>query len=300
MTIAPHPGFMQRVTLALAVLLSASCVDKALAQEASPVRRLGAVLMGGGSFVSVDPFFGRGDLLRLAPGSELLSRDLSGYTYSTDDLLSGEGSFDLGISFFPCAKEARNGPELRVGVLFGNGPSLRASESRTTRSPYDTLTSSLTGERVLVDSVNTSEYELGYGAERFGLNGSLVWRRPGRWSLYGGAGLMGGVLMNARTTVSHRVDVRTDNGSSYPWNAGDDTFADVPVEEESFRNGTGWWFGAYVPLGLDWRAGTVSPFWSRVHFCYELRPQLVIQNIPELATATGGGMQALFLARIEL
>lgn len=270
------------------------------AQDATPVRRWGSVHIGGGGFVSVDPFFGRGDMGRFAFGSELLGRDLSDHTFTGERWVSGEGSFDLGISFFPCTKSGRNGPELRIGVIYGSGPSLGGTLSRTTHTPYDTLTSSQTGEQTVIDSVNSSEYRMRYSAERLGVNGSLVWRRPGRWSLYGGAGLMGGVLMNAHSTITHEVDAYTDGGSSYPRRGGDHEFDDVPEERESFSNGTGWWLGAYVPLGLDWRAATVSAFWSRVHFCYELRPQLIVQNIPELPSATGVGMQALFLARVEL
>lgn len=270
------------------------------AQEDAPVRRLGSVYIGGGGFVGVDPFFGRGDVKRFAPGSQLLDRDLADHTFNKDGWLSGEGSFDLAIGFFPCAKAERNGPELRLGVLYGSGPSLGGTFSRTTYTPYDTLTSAQTGEQFVIDSVNHSEYRVRYRAERLGLNGSLIWRRPGRWSLYGGAGIMGGVIMNAQTTVTHEVDTYTDGGSEPAWNNGDRRFQDTPEEQESFRNDTGWWLGAYVPLGLDWRAATVSTFWSRVHFCYELRPQLVMQCIPELPSATGAGMQAVFLARVEL
>lgn len=271
-----------------------------MAQDATPVRRSGSVHLGGGGFVSVDPFFGRADMARFAPGSELLSRDLSDHTFGKENWISGEGSFDMGISFFPCATTERQGPELRIGVLYGSGPSLGGTLSRTTRTPYDTLTSSQTGVRTVIDSVNQSEYRMRYSAERFGSNASLVWRRAGRWSLYGGAGVMGGVLMNARTTVIHEVEAYTDGGYSHPWSGGDHEFDDTLEEHETFRNATGWWFGAYVPLGLDWRVATVSPFWSRVHFCYELRPQIIVQNIPELTNATGVGMQALFLARVEL
>lgn len=270
------------------------------AQDAASVRRLGSVYIGGGGFAGADPFFGRGDLARFTPGSDLLGRDLTDHTFDKDGWLSGEGSFDLALGFFPCVKAGRNGPELRLGMIYGSGPSLGGRLSRTTYTPYDTLTSSQTGQQTVIDSVNRSEYRVRYASERLGLNGSLIWRRPGRWSLYGGAGIMGGVLMNAQTTVTHEVDVYTDGGYSYPWSNGDHDFDHVPEERESFRNGTGWWLGAYVPLGLDWRAATVSPFWSRVHFCYELRPQIIMQNIPELPTATGAGMQALFLARVEL
>lgn len=284
----------------MCLLISGWCTGVILAQDEGPASRLGSVHIGGGGFVSVAPFFGRGDFFRLAPGPFLQDRDLSDHVFRKGDWTGGEGSFDLAMGFYPCLGVDRDGPELRIGVLYGSGPSLKASLTRTVRTPYDTLTSAQTGQRILVDSVHRSEYRLRYSAERLGFNGSLVWRSNGRWSLYGGVGIMGGVLMNARTTVSHEAYAYSDGGTRYPWYSGDHRTGDASRERESFRNGTGWWFGAYIPLGLGWRVATVNTFWRRVHFCYELRPQILVQEVPELPSATGVGIQALFLARVEL
>lgn len=281
----------------VALLLSTSSVS---AQEEPAPSRLGSVQFGGGGFSHGQQLFVRGDLDALAPGSELLSRDLSGHVFRIDRSQDGESVVDLSIGLFPFAK-GRQGAELRLGVLYGNGPSFGAEFSRNVHTPYDTLTSSVTGEQFFLDSVNRSDYRIGYTAERFGLNGSLVWRRPGRWSLYGGAGIMGGLLVNARTVVSHVVEVSVDGTSDYTLGGEDQAFDEDRQEElESFRNGAGWWFGAYVPLGLDFRVATVSTFWNRIHLCYELRPQVVLQSIPELREATRFGLQALFLVRMDL
>lgn len=276
-------------------LAAASC-----AQETPAVRRLGSVYVGGGGSLGMDPFFSRSDIPSFTRGSKLLDRDLSDHVFFFDGPTMGEGIVDLAISVFPCGSADRVGPELRVGVIYGSGPSFGGVLTRTTYTPYDTLTSAQTGEQVFVDSVNRSVYLLEYKAERLGLHGSLIWRRQGRWSLYGGVGLMGGVIMNARSYVRHDVYAYTENDMSRPWGYANGAAYDEREETEAFRNDTGWWLGAELPLGLDWRAATVSPFWSRIHFCYEVRPQLTLQNIPELQPSTGVGVQALFVTRVEL
>jgi len=236
----------------------------------------------------------------ITSGSTLLAGGHVDHDYSNAGYEDATGLFDAGISFHPFRKSAGLGPELRVGFLYGGRSTLTGYLRRSTRTPYDTLTSSQTGETFYVDSVHSSTYLVEYSAERFGLSTSLVWRTKGRWSIYGGVGLAGGLLMNARTEVYHStydgVDDPNNNRPSdvyygrYSGNGG----------TETFRNGTGWWLSLNTPLGLDFQVARRSAFWSRVHLYDELRPQLLFQGTPELGTGTNFGVQSVFGVRLKL
>lgn len=241
------------------------------------------------------------DMGVLAPGSRLLDRDLSGHKFTNDRYESGTGSFEASIGLHPFKGSGARGPELRLGVIHAGLVNQSAVLQRTTRQPYDTLTSSQTGEQTFVDSVHRDQVLLDHSAERFGVNASLIWRTQGRWSLYGGVGLAGGPVLNARTQVRARVkggvepNEPTEGDAYYGFDGfwGND-------DVETFRNGTGWWVSTYLPLGLDFQLARTGTFFSRLHVYYELRPQMVFQGSPELGSSTAFGVQTLFGLRLKI
>lgn len=263
--------------------------------------RWGAVYVAGGAYlVAGQPLF-RGDLDKFAPGSVLLAQDLDDHTFSNDRFYSGSGSFEISLGLYPCLRQGHQGPELRVGVIYGGEVAQSAFLQRTIRTPYDTLTSSQTGEQVFIDSVHQSNYVVRRSAERFGLNASMIWRTQARWSFFGGAGLAGGLCMNALTSVEHDVIEGVDGpGVNYGTDHHSHTYYGTTVDEELFRNGTGGWLALYTPIGLDFQLARRSTFWNRLHLYYELRPQFMVQGSPELGTYTTLGMQSLFGARLKL
>lgn len=255
-------------------------------------------LAGGGFFAGNEALF-RQDVALLTPGSALLAGGLPDHDYDSDPYLEeGAGLFEAGIGLLPFRKADRNGPELRLGFLYAGRNQLSGYFSRTTRTPYDTLTSSQTGEVYYIDSVHRSTYAVEYSAERFGLNASLTWRTNGRWSIYGGVGLAGGLLMNARTDVYRSIFDSVDGPSPGP---GDGFYGRYNSgASESFRNGSGWWVSLYAPIGLDFRIARKGELWGRLYLYTELRPQLVFQGMPELGTGTSFGIQNILGLRFAL
>ncbi len=287
---------MNRYLALLLVGLLASAQAKAQAPDSSG---RGSVYIGGGAFYGGQGSLYRQDIALITPGSTLLAGGLADHDYSNGNYEDATGLFDAGISLMPFRKAGGTGPELRLGFLYGGRTGLNGYLQRTTRTPYDTLTSSQTGEVFYVDSVHRSTYAVDYSAERFGLNASLIWRTQGRWSVYGGIGLAGGLLMNARTEVYHSLYDSVD-GAAYGQGEGYANRTKSTGGSETYRNGTGWWVSQYAPIGIDFRIARQSPFWSRAHLFYELRPQLLFQGTPELGTDTSFGFQSVFGVRFTL
>ncbi len=276
-------------------------VTAAAIAQAPDSSRWGSVYVAGGAYLVADQPLFRGDLDKLTPGSTLLGQDLDDHTFTNDHYYTGTGSFEISLGLQPWKHQDREGPELRLGVTYGGGISQSAFLQRTVRTPYDTLTSSQTGEQVFVDSVHESKYWIHRTSERFGMNASMIWRTRARWSFFGGGGFAGGLSMNARTTVQHDVVEGIDGpGSNYESGHYSYGYSGNATNEELFRNGTGWWLALYTPIGLDFQLARRSTFWNRLHLYYELRPQIIVQNAPELSTYTDFGIQSLFGVRLKL
>lgn len=283
----------------LSLLLAAGLASAHVLAQAPDSSNWGAVYISGGGFYAGTSALYEQDIALITPGSTLLAGGLADHDYSDNTYENAAGMFDAGIGIHPFRKADRLGPELRIGFLYGGRSSVGGYFQRTTRTPFDTLTSSQTGEVFYVDSVHRSTYAVDYSAERFGLNASMIWRTKGRWSVYGGVGLAGGLLMNARTDV-HRSIYDNVDGPAYSQGDG---FYSSPFANggaESYRNGTGWWVSVNTPVGLDFQIARHSPFWSRTHLFFELRPQLVFQGTPELGTGTSFGLQTVFGVRFTL
>ncbi len=286
---------MKRILPLLFVSALASLHTLAQAPDSS---RWGSVYISGGAFYAGEQTLYRQDVALITSGSTLLAGGLADHDYDGDAYEEGSGLFEAGIGLYPFRKQGQAGPELRVGFLYGGRSTIEGVFFRSTTTPYDTLVSSGTGQVYYIDSVHRSTYGVRYSAERFGLSTSLTWRTKGRrWSVYGGVGLGGGVLLNARTEVSHSTQDLIEGGyfAQQDGRGRYGTYA-----SETFRNGTGWWCGLWTPVGLDFRIARRGDFWSRMHLYYELRPQLLFQGTPELGTHTGFGLQSVFGARFEL
>lgn len=207
-------------------------------------------------------------------------------------------SFVMSIGLLPFSKEDHLGPELRLGFIHAGWNERQATLQKMQRTPYDTLVSASTGQEYLVDSVHGSTYFISTKAERIGLDVSMVWSYIGRWSLYGGVGVMGGPSVNARTYVqleNYEGITAAQGPSSYYPQGGD-----RQSTYETLKSGTGWWLSTYVPIGIDFRLSKEHPFWKQLHLYYELRPQLLIQGSPELDSTVGTGLLANFGIRMTL
>ena len=254
-----------------------------------------SISMGFGANSIDQPALLRSDVLQLIP---LDPESVADYAMDLRDGLEETYSFGISIGLLPFRKEDRQGPELRVGFIHAGWNERQATLRRTVRTPYDTLVSSATGEQFLVDSVHGSTYHINTKAERLGLDASLAWSTKGRWSMYGGIGIMGGPSLNARTSIrlEHYEGVTAAGGHNPYFPQG----GKRESVNETIKGDTGWWLAAYVPLGIDFTLARENAFWKQMHLYYEMRPQLVIQGSPELDNTVGTGMLANFGIRMTL
>lgn len=282
-----------------------------LAQDGErPPAALGHAYAAGGAFFAGEGTLFPQEITRITTGSTLFTGDLSGYSHY--DYLgypwdAGAGLFTGGLSIHPLRRVNAPGPELRLGFIYGGRSGRSGYYGRTDSSPYDTLTSSQTGDQYFVDSVRESNFYIAQTYERFGLDAALVWHTQGRWGIHAGVGLMAGVLANVRTIIQYNefnglsaAGTSTSSGSYSPYAYGYYGTGDHRSFTETLNRGTGWWTSLYTPVGLDFRFGRTGDFWTRVHAFMELRPQLVVQHTDDLGTITSFGIQNLFGLRFRL
>ena len=246
------------------------------------------------------------DFQKLAPDSKFINQSFSDFSNSNSYFYSGyhgtgRTSFLVGIDFKK-NEEFSSSPQLRVGLTYSSSVLLSYSLSRDTRTPYDTLTSSRTGNQVFVDSVYYDNYSFAYSTENLLLDVSLIYRTndAARWSLFGGVGLAGGISFNAITTADHMESFYTESrNSGYQTYPDYSDYYDSRYETEVFRNKNAMQLAAYIPLGVDFRIGNKSEFWKRVHLFGEVRAALNLSHIPEIGSHTQASFAHTFGIRIS-
>lgn len=273
------------------VLLAAS--HQLLAQEEAEQPRWGGAYVSTGLFVDHRWHLFKSDIATLTSGSRLLARDPSDHWFTTGQRTAGT-AFTAAVSLHPFQRADHRGPELRVGFLSANDLVARARYERTTTITYDTLVSTITSERYPVDSVLDSAYDIEHRYRMVGLQTSLLWRTKGRFSLYGGVGVGVGLMYDAITQVRYSLSASVSGPADLQ--DGEDAIA----EEEAFQNGLGSWFQWHIPLGLDYRMHRTHELWSRVHLFYELAPQMIFAQRPDLRSTVGTGLSALLGVRVTL
>lgn len=238
----------------------------------------------------------------LNPQSVLLNTDFSTYNSST-----GEASI-MGQAFIAnvaLTKIKSDNPEkkavgqLRLGLSY-QGTTISNSLSKTDRMPYDTLTSSQTGQTVVLDSVKRYNYNMNYTTQEVRLDVSYIYRTnpSARWSVYGGAGIEVGKSIISYSTIFYSEGTSTQgmmNNSNYS----SSTSGKNKIEER-FINKSGFGYAAYMPLGLDFRIGQKREFFKQLHLFVEMRPYINYMNIPEIGSFGGLGMKTLSGIRITI
>jgi opacity protein-like surface antigen len=273
------------------VLLAAG--QQLCAQEEAVQPLWGGAYISTGVFVDHRWHLFQGDITPLTSGSRLLNDDLADHRFTTGQRIGGT-AFSAAISLHPFQRADRRGPELRAGFLSANDLGVGARYDRTTTITYDTLVSTVTGERYPVDSVLTSSYDIEHRYRMFGLQASLLWRTKGRFSIYGGIGLGAGLFYDAVTQVRYSLSTTVSGPAVGP------DQENGTMDEEAFQNGTGFWFQWHIPLGMDYRMHRTHELWSRVHLYYELAPQMIFAQRPDLRSTVGTGLWALFGVRVTV
>ena len=216
---------------------------------------------------------------KLAPSSEILSRDLSDYDNYSNFLNPGLGVFNanVAIKFNKSDGVEKNGPLVRLGITYQGGTVFRQNINFELRTPYDTLVSSQTGEEEYRDSIYTSDLEMKYLTSQVLADVSVIWRtNPDfRWGVYGGIGAAGGLSFDNRTVIEDRKNYFTssDRGYDYP----------SASEKEVFDNENAYSALVYLPLGANFTLGK-NNFWGLINLVVEFRPAISIISVPEIET----------------
>ncbi|GCD78987.1 hypothetical protein [Schleiferia thermophila] len=237
------------------------------------------------------------DFKTLAPQSVLLNNNMTDFSQSGGFSLTSNTMFSvmLGLQFSDKQKTIyKANPLLRLGISYFSGTTLTGGLYKEDRKPYDTLTSTQTGQTVYIDSITTKNYSMNYSSEQLRFDGSLIFRTnpEARWSIFTGIGITAGLSINANTDIYYsnygRTETRYANGntsSSYGYSSSDNS------KTEKFRNKSNFGLSSYIPMGIDFRIGKKKEFWKRTHLFYELRPGINITSIPELRTITNASIQ---------
>ena len=237
------------------------------------------------------------DFKTLAPQSVLLNNNMTDFSQSGVFGKRGNTmlSVMLGLQFSDKQKTIyKANPLLRLGISYFSGTTLTGGSYKEDRKPYDTLTSTQTGQTIYIDSVTTKNYSMNYSSAQLRFDGSLIFRTnpEARWSIFTGIGITAGLSINANTDIYYsnygRTETRYANGStssSYNYSGNNNS------KTEKFRNKTNFGASTYIPMGIDFRIGKKREFWKRTHLFYELRPGINITSIPELRTITNASLQ---------
>ena len=237
------------------------------------------------------------DFKTLAPQTVLLNNDMTDFSPSNGFSMTGNSVFSVmvGINFSDKQKTIyKANPLLRLGVSYFSGTTLTGVLVKESRTPFDTLTSTQTGQTVYIDSITTKRYNMNYSSEQVRFDGSVIFRtKPeARWSLFTGIGITAGLSINSITDIYYtnygRSETRYMNGSTTTTSSYSNS---DNSKTEKFKNKSNVGISTYIPMGVDFRIGKKREFWKRTHLFYELRPGINITSIPELRTITNAGMQ---------
>ncbi|MCC5917338.1 MAG: hypothetical protein JJU02_08415 [Cryomorphaceae bacterium] len=227
-------------------------------------------------------------LQRELSGSEILMRDQTGFQQRFSS-----PSYNFGGVFWAGFKVSENkrGPIIRLGVILGDGYYSAGSLYKKESFPFDTLTSSSTGNVAYLDSLHHTSRDISFNSQQIGLNISAIfyWDKNARWSVYSGLGLGAVLNFNSYFLVSEdthsSLQLRSSYGDGERYNRNFE-----PIESERLSASTGGVAFVYLPLGLDFRIGTnPDNFWGKSHLFYEINPSVSIHNNSGLGTRYNAG-----------
>lgn len=261
-----------------------------------PLLFLNEAVLSTGTVIEKIPLGGMREFQLLAPGSEILTRDITQFS-SHPGMLSFGNALSAQVGFSIRNKEKSGyhpGRTLRLGIHYFSQQRYSYYSSRSITSPWDTLTSSQTGEQVLIDSVHTQSYSFDYWVDHLRLDASMVFRtvRESRWSWFGGIGMTFGpsLLSESSVAYSSTKGTQTRGSSSNNWSFPPDD-REIVTESENYTLKPVIGGSVYIPAGVDFRVGKKREFWKPVHIFYEIRPQVLFTSIPELDASLRAGIQ---------
>ncbi len=238
----------------------------------------------------------------MAPNSTLLARDLTDHDLRNGgEQVIGAFAASVCLDLRKAGPAARSGAYLRIGFNFMQHAGRGTELVKETYSPYDTLTSSQTGEVTYIDSVVTSRYSFDHRYGQLALDAAVIYLKeyPRRWSLFGGGGIQVGSSFAGKVSVQHSIQREVTPRLVGEFGRPDDRGASSSVSED-LRSRSDVFIAAYVPLGVCYRLGLKRPFWRAMNLCYEMRPMLWLGGAPELNAGPQVGVAHYFGWRVDL
>ncbi|MFN8699716.1 MAG: hypothetical protein ACK500_06750 [Flavobacteriales bacterium] len=269
-----------------------------------PLFQINEALLSSGAVFEKIPQGGMREFRLLAPGSEILKDDITRFS-STPSVGSFGNAFTAQIGLSIRNKEKTGyhpGRTLRLGINYFSQNRYSFYSTRTITSPWDTLASAQTGEQVIVDSTYMESYFFDYWVDHLRLDAALIFStvKESRWSWFGGLGMTFGPSLISETSVTYSesrgTKVRGTNPSYGLFGNGN---LEVEAQQELYSLKTVIGGSVYLPAGVDFRIGKRREFWKPVHLFYEIRPQVLYTNIPELGSSLRGGIQQGFGIRVK-
>lgn len=267
------------------------CLSLATQAQYDTTKRIRAIqacevnILGGGYFQPAQ--YGTIDEFKiLAPGSQLLKGDFTGYNQYNSYFSTYNSMFsvNLGFRFANKSKTAYlKNPLFRLGVTYLTTTDLSNGLSRDDSFRSDTLISMTSGQIYYIDSTVYRTYNMAHSSDQLRLDLSLIYRTDpqARWQFYGGFGITAGVSLKSYTNIYYTVGSTLNSTDYYFYPAYGQVY---DSKSEYFKNSADFGATAYVPLGIDFRMGKKRPFWKRTHLFYELRPGAGFTSIGDLDT----------------
>jgi hypothetical protein len=229
------------------------------------------------------------DFQALAPNSGLLKNDFS--SFGSMDFSFGRPqsnkfhAFYIGLQLSDKEKTGFiESPRLRLGLIYSNTKFLSRGLYKTENTPYDTLTSSQTGEQFFIDSIYSQTYFMDHSVEQLKLDAALIFRSNDdyRFSLHAGIGAMAGM------TVRSVIDIAYEESRTATYgNNSNDSYTRTT---ENFTSRNGFAGALYIPFGMNLRLGKNREFWKHVNLYMESRASMNFVAVPELKTFTTFGL----------
>lgn len=212
------------------------------------------------------------------PNSPILNKDLSNLSNSNDTYYNTSPLFNLNYGF-RLKKNTNLERKIRIGISYRNYSSDNNGYYYSDSNPYDTLTSSQSGEEFYIDSSYTESLFFESYGQQLGLDFAyLFYTNPnGRWSFYTGFGAELGIGFNNKLNI-----VQTSySGTSYNSNYYAPYINDYETnfyEEETYNQNNTYYGRLYAPIGLDFRISKKHEFWKRMHLYTEFKPMVEIKS----------------------
>ncbi len=268
-----------------------------------------------GAFVTRDRPVGLNEWRALLPESSLLQRDLSGfrsgwdyyggwfpglYGYGLSGATNGSGSGYLGVGFMLGKRDTLPTlfkQRLRLGVNAAGTEDIYGSWRRSLTGVYDTLISQQTGQAYYLDSTWSEGYWANAYRSRIAIDASYQIQRvsDSRWSWFAGAGFMVGLAYGGQASVQHYTERWKEGAGS-----GNSTYEWQELTRETYALRASLFAAVYASLGLEYRLGRTSPFWSQMSLYYEIRPMMHLISRPGVPSRFESAGQHLFGLRLNL